>query len=71
MPRRGAPPRQRSLRIGETEAEFSEFSNLPRRRNLRLGEPLHLGQATVPVLFFIRLILEFVTLLFRLPMEDI
>ena len=43
---------------------------------LRLGEPLrlgiallHLGQATVSILFFLRLILEYVTLLFGLSME--
>ena len=71
-------PRRRSLRLSELEAKFSKFSDLPRHRNPRLGEPLHLGvtllrlgQARVLVLFFLRLILEFVTLLFGLPMEDI
>ena len=77
-------PRRRSallgveLHLGEPEAEFSEFYDLPRCRNPRLGEPLRLGitllrlgQATVPVLFFLRLIPESVTLLFGLPMEDI
>ena len=80
----GAPPRRRSLLLGELEAEFFEFSGPPKRRNpclgepLRLGKPLRLGvallclgQATVPVLFFLWLILESVTLLFGLPMEDI
>ena len=64
-------PRRRSLLLGEPEVEFSEFSDPPRRRNPRLGEPLCLGQAIVRVLFFLRLILESVTLLFGLPMEDI
>ena len=78
------------IRLGEPEAEFSEFSDLPRRakffefsdsprsRNPFLDEPLHLGvavlrlgQATNPVLFFLRLILESVTFLFGLPMKDI
>ena len=47
---------------------------MPRRRSLRLGGPekfmLHLGQATVPVLSFLWLILESVTLLFGLLTED-
>ena len=68
---------RRSLCLGETEAEFFKFSDPPRRRNPRLGGPLclgvallRLGQATVPVLFFLRLTLQFVTLLFGLSMED-
>ena len=78
MPRRRAPPRWRSLQLGELEAEFFEFSDPPMCRNPRQGEPLrlgvvllHLGKVIVPVLFFLRLILESVTLLFGLPMEDI
>ena len=66
------------LHLGEPEAGFFEFSDPPRRRNPRLGEPLRLcvallclGQATIPVLFFLRFILESITLLFGLPMEDI
>ena len=64
-------PRLRSALLGEPEAEFSKFSDPHRRRNPRLGKPLRLGQTTAPVLFFLWLILEFVTLLFGLPMEDI
>ena len=73
------------LHLGELEARFFEFSDPPRRRNPSLGEPLRLcvallrlcvallrlGQATIPILFFLRFILEFVTLLFALPIEDI
>ena len=64
--------------LGEPEAKFFEFSDSPRSRNPFLDEPLHLGvavlrlgQATVPVLFFLRLILESVTFLFGIPMKDI
>ena len=32
-PRRGAPPRRRSLRLGELEPKFSEFSSPPRHSN--------------------------------------
>ena len=70
-PRHRTPPRWRSLCLGEPEAEFFEFFDPPRLRNPRLGEPLRLGQAIVPVLLFLRLILEFITLLFGFPMEDI
>ena len=43
----------------------------PKKFLLRLSvAPLLLGQDTVPVLFFLQLILEFFTLLFRLSMED-
>ena len=31
MPRRRAPPRQRSLRLGEPEVEFFKFFDPPRR----------------------------------------
>ena len=65
------------LCLGDPEAEFFEISVLLRCRNPRLGEPLclgvtllRLGQATVPVMFFLRLILESVTLLFELSMKD-
>ena len=72
MPRRGTPPRRRSLLLGELEVEFSEFFNPSRCRNLHLGViVLRLGQAIIQVLFFLRLILESVTLLFELPIEDI
>ena len=63
-------PRWRSLRLGGLETHSEKFL-------LRLGEPLRLGvallrlgQATIPVLFFLRLILESVTVLFGLTMED-
>ena len=55
-----------SLRLGELETP-------PDHILLRLGvAPVHLGldQATVPVLLFLRLILESVTILFGLSMED-
>ena len=62
-------PRWRSLHLGGPETLSEKFL-------LRLGEPLHLGvvllrlgQATVPVLFFLRLILESITLLFGLPVD--
>ena len=65
------------LRLGEPEAEFFEFSVPPRSRKPRLGGPLclgvtllRLGQATVPVMFSLRLILESVTILFELSMKD-
>ena len=58
------------LRLGGPETPSEKFM-------LLLGEPLclgiallRLGQATVPVLFFLRLILKSVTLLFGLSMED-
>ena len=58
------------LRLGKPETPPEKFL-------LCLGEPLrlgvallHLSQATIPVVFFLRLILEFVTLLFGLSMED-
>ena len=69
MPRRRAPPRWRSLRLGGLETPSEKFM-------LRLGEPislgvlvLRLGQAMVPTLFFLQFILESVTLLFGLSME--
>ena len=57
MPRRRASPRRRSLRLGGPETPSEKFL-------------LHLGKATVLVLFFLWLILESVTLLFGLSMED-
>ena len=60
------------LRLRKPKAKFSEFSDPPRCRNPALGVVLlRLGQATTPVLFSLRLILESVTLLFELSMEDI
>ena len=63
-------PRCRSESLGGPETP-------PEKVLLCLGEPLHLGiallrlgQATVLVLFLLRLILEFATLLFGLSMED-
>ena len=43
MPRRRSACLSVEIRLGEPEAEFSKFSDLPRRRNPRLGEPLRLG----------------------------
>ena len=64
MPRHRAPPRRSSLRLGELETPSEKFL-------LRLSITLlHLGQSTVPILFFLRLILESVTFLFGLSMED-
>ena len=69
-PRRRAPPRRRSLRLGRPETPFEKFL-LHLGEHLRLGVALvRLGQATIPVLFFLRLILESITLLFELSMED-
>ena len=71
-PRHRAPLRWRSLLLDEPEVKFSEFFDPPRPRNPCLGVALLcLCQATVPVWFFLRLILESDTLFFRLPMEDI
>ena len=63
-------PRRRSARLGGPETPSEKFL-------LRLGEPLRLGvallrlgQATIPILVFLQLILESVTLLFGLSTED-
>ena len=53
--------RQRLVHLGKPEARISDCL-------ICLG--VALGQATVPVLFFLRLILESVALLFGLSMED-
>ena len=73
-----APPKQRFLHLGELETPSEKFLLRLGIALLRLGEPiclglslLRLGQVTVLVLFFLQLIVEFVNLLFRLPMEDI
>ena len=70
-------PRRRSARLGEPEDEFSVCMIHLGVSPLRLGGPLFLGvallsvgQVTVPVLFFLWLILEYVTLLFGLSIED-
>ena len=62
--------RRRSLRLGGPKTPPEKFLLRLGVAPLRIGEPLRLGQAIVLVLFFIRLILEFVTLLFELSMED-
>ena len=65
MPKRRAPPRQRSLCLGRPKTPPEKFL-------LRLGITLlRLGQTTVPVLFFLRLILEPVTLLLDLQWKII
>ena len=57
-------PRRRSARLGGLETPPEKFI-------LHLGvAPLRLGQATIPALLFLQLILESVTLLFGLSMED-
>ena len=63
-------PRRRSACLGGPETPSEKFL-------LRLGEPLRLGvallrlgQATIPILVFLQLILESVTLLFGLSTED-
>ena len=64
-------PRRRSLRLGGPETPLEKFLLRLGVEPLRLGIALpRLGQATVPAVFFRRLILEFVTLLFGLSMED-
>ena len=70
-------PRRRSARLGEPKDEFFVCMIRLGISPLRLGEPLflgvallRLGQVIVPVLFFLWLILESVTLLFGLSMED-
>ena len=69
-PRHRAPPRQRSLRLGGPETPSKKFLLRVGIALLRLGEFLRLGQAIVPVLFFLRLILESVTFLFGFLMGD-
>ena len=76
-PRRRAPPRRRSSRLGGPETPPKKFLLHLGVAPLCLSEPIHLGVALlrlgptiVPVLLFLQLILESVTPLFGLSMED-